>query len=89
MTTPAPKPMPFRKKPVTIQAMQFVMLGKSGKSNYPAIVEWITGNGGKCFVREPHQVIIETLESNHHICSIGDWIIQGVKGEHNLANARS
>lgn len=71
----------YRKKAVTIQAMQFHMLGKSGKSNYPDVVDWITRNGGECFVREPHQIIIKTLESNEFVSSVGDWIIRGVKGE--------
>lgn len=66
----------YRKKPVVINAFQFMRAGytpdwfldelKAGRAWY---------QGGD----EPYYTI-ETLEGNHR-ASLGDWIIQGVKGE--------
>ena len=61
----------YRKKPVVIEAIQF------------------TGNNEECIAFCPTAInpvdnkpslIIPTLEGNH-ICSVGDYIIMGVKGE--------
>lgn len=61
----------FRKKPVVIEAVQFV------------------GNDAECMAFCPIAIdppdtkpilVIPTLEGDH-ICSLGDWIIKGVKGE--------
>ena len=61
----------FRKKPVVIEAIQF------------------TGNDSECIdfcntAIDPKDatpsLIIPTLEGDH-LCSIGDWIIKGIKGE--------
>uniref|UniRef100_A0A6M3JW18 Uncharacterized protein n=2 Tax=viral metagenome TaxID=1070528 RepID=A0A6M3JW18_9ZZZZ len=67
--------MNFRKKPVTIQAIQWD--GKNlnelrmfMKPDYPA-------HGTEAY---PDCLIIATLEGNHR-ANIGDWIIRGVKGE--------
>jgi len=63
--------MKFRKKPVVIEAIQF------------------TGNDRECMLfcptaRDPEDtkpnLIIPTLEGDH-LCSVGDWIIKGIKGE--------
>lgn len=70
----------FRKKPVTIEAIQFI--GTNA-------MEINAFTDGKSFpAREsfsnPHwerkQLIIPTLEGEH-VASYGDWIIKGVKGE--------
>lgn len=60
----------FRKKPVIIEAVQFV------DGNFAAIEEFVGGDaefrGG--------ELIIATLEGPLH-ASDKDWIIKGVKGE--------
>lgn len=62
--------MKFRKKPVVIDAVQF-----NGK-NFDEIETFV---GGDASVKGS-EVIIATLEGAMH-CSLGDWIIKGVKGE--------
>jgi hypothetical protein len=70
--------MKFRKKPVTIDAMQFKTNNDDG-SSMREIEKWITDNGGK--VRNDNtNLYIETLEGTHR-ADVGDWIIRGVKGE--------
>lgn len=71
----------FTKKPVTIQARQFT------NENNQALLDWINGGNQD---REAYELgrgidyenalIIPTLEGDHR-ADIGDWIIQGVKGE--------
>jgi hypothetical protein len=66
----------FRKKPVVIEAMQFV-----GPQTKKDIIEWVNAvsgfqaasDGGDC-------LWIRTLEGDHR-ADLMDWIIQGVKGE--------
>ncbi|WP_257306258.1 PGDYG domain-containing protein [Geothrix campi] len=70
--------MKFRKKPVVIEALQFIdaMAGRS-------ILAWVNSNGGKAMAlgcEEAPEMEIFTLEGNHRAIP-GDWIIQGVKGE--------
>ncbi|MDC9622797.1 hypothetical protein PSI22_14410 [Xenorhabdus sp. XENO-7] len=67
----------FRKKPVVIEAFEF-----RGESNLnPSVPVWFVDavlNGE--IKAEPDHIIIRTLEGNHR-ADIGDWIIQGIKGE--------
>jgi hypothetical protein len=70
----------FRKKPVVIEARQFLgSVDGTGR-----IVDWIRLNGHEAYSMEigpsTHKIVIKTLEGDH-IASIGDWIIKGVKGE--------
>jgi hypothetical protein len=62
----------FRKKPVVIEAIQFT--GKNDKECLSFCP----------IARDPEDdrpnLIIPTLEGDH-LCSVGDWIIKGVKGE--------
>lgn len=79
--------MKFRKKPVVIEAFQFDgdLIDKDGNYYVPvwAQVAFTTGvlfydslpSGGP-----PCELFIKTLEGNHH-ARVGDYIIQGVKGE--------
>lgn len=65
--------MKFRKKPVVIEAVQFV----SGEQNGAFAADVTAGN-----VRYPEDgtMLIRTLEGE--MCAQpGDWIIRGVKGE--------
>lgn len=59
----------FRKKPVVIEAQCL------GDGNSDHLAEWSGGHAMPSGV-----VIIPTLEGDHR-ADIGDWIIQGVKGE--------
>mgnify|MGYP001796408002 CR=1 FL=1 len=71
----------FTKKAVTIQARQFT------NENTQALLDWINGDSED---RESYELgpgidyenalIIPTLEGDHR-ADIGDWIIQGIKGE--------
>ncbi len=71
--------MKFRKKPVVIEALQFT------GQNYEEIKEFCPGiqlysidDDGATYLRA--NPIIHTLEGDH-LCTPGDWIIKGVKGE--------
>lgn len=64
----------FRKKPVTIEAMQIT----SGESVL-SIAEWIN-NPQTGYSTNPPTVWIETLEGRME-GSTGDWVIKGTEGE--------
>ena len=65
----------FRKKPLTIQAVQF------NGDNFQEVAEFL-GPEGKQTPYNPRtsQMFIRTLEGEM-AASAGDWIIRGVKGE--------
>ena len=65
--------MKFRKKPVVIEAVQWI------GSNPSEILEFCQGSAS--YDRNYSEMVIYTLEGKH-IASMGDWIIRGVKGEH-------
>ena len=67
--------MKFRKKPVVIEAMQFV-----GESNVDEVLEWVTRESPQSAVGTSKEIYIPTLEGEM-TASVGDWIIKGVKGE--------
>lgn len=73
--------MKYKKKPVVIDAFQFNgdLLDSRGNYYCPkwAIVAY---EAGIIFFDGPGECFIQTLEGNHHV-SVGDYIIQGVKGE--------
>ena len=66
------RPHRFRKKPVVIEAIHFI------GSNDKQCLQFCPK------ARDPidtkPNLIIPTLEGDH-LCSVGDWIIKGVKGE--------
>ncbi len=66
----------FRKKPVVIDAVQY--LGNGNTSDTPNWL-WDALESGVAFNREG-VMMLKTLEGEH-IVSDGDWIIRGVKGE--------
>jgi hypothetical protein len=66
--------MKFRKKPVVIEAVQWLGTGES----MDAIRDLDTGTRAVDFTSD--NVFISTLEGQM-TASIGDWIIKGVKGE--------
>lgn len=62
--------MKYRKKPVEIEAIQYVSDFDSKElTKFCPILKVIAGD-----------LIIPTLEGNMYV-SLGDWIIKGVKGE--------
>ncbi|MBN9458491.1 MAG: hypothetical protein J0I54_17815 [Bosea sp.] len=69
----------FRKKPVEIEAWQFTLMKDAATQP-----DWLKAAflDGAVFYQggaDPY-LTIETLEGTHR-ASLGDWIIQGVKGE--------
>ncbi|MGI9485437.1 MAG: hypothetical protein ACR2RF_06055 [Geminicoccaceae bacterium] len=71
----------FRKKPVVIEAMQFIGPSIEDLDYLTKFDDWVLANQGdrKCRYMGSH-MIIPTLEGDHKASS-GDWIIRGVKGE--------
>lgn len=68
----------FRKKPVVIEAVQYVF---DGEDVFPdqaqdAIADFMEQN----ITVEGDNIIIPTLEGDHRAAP-GDWIIKGIKGE--------
>ena len=73
--------MKFRKKPIVIEASQWLKMG-----DHPAVEQFpwgraITKAEGYPDYHPLDRGIIMTLEGDHEVCP-GDWIITGVKGEH-------
>lgn len=64
--------MKFRKKPVVIEAEQYV----ASSDTLPFAEQDVLQ-----YDEDMHEQYIQTLENNRHIVSDGDWIIKGVKGE--------
>lgn len=73
----------YRKKPVVIEAVQYVGNGPTGpifqNGENP---EWVCKAmiGGTLFVDTAGRLIVKTLEGDHR-CDPDDFLIQGVKGE--------
>ena len=71
--------MKYRKKPVVIEAVQFLNDDKSYE-----VLHWVNvgqvKNGGQLASWGNGVLIIPTLEGDH-TANVGDWIIQGVQGE--------
>lgn len=79
--------MKYRKKPVVIEAFQYDgdLMDRNGNYRVPVwFVEAFQSGKAKYralkFDEPPCELFIETLEDEHHV-SVGDYIIQGVKGE--------
>lgn len=74
----------FRKKTVVIEAIQYT-------GDWPPIIEWLESLTGTGMAFQPGErppitrnenrsLTIPTLQGDH-LAGVGDWIIQGVKGE--------
>ncbi len=80
--------MKYRKKPVTIEAVKFLGFDSGGAaifdydSNGQGEPGWCWGNwqNGNISYSDKGGLVIKTLEGDH-FASIGDYIIQGIKGE--------
>ena len=78
---------PFRKKPVTISAMQWDGTSEGAQAIIESAKQWLTPKAArKTFVFDNGELIIETLEDGsagqvRHAASQGDYIIRGVQGE--------
>lgn len=72
--------MKFRKKPVVIEA--FPLYPEDGTTRQIPPMWFIEqlGDGGSFKPHADGSLDIETLEGTMH-ASVGDWIIQGAKGE--------
>ena len=75
--------MKYRKKPVVIEARQWLKSGDHPEVRNIAFLDdmYFTGMGGATIVNRDEYGVIGTLESPKHLVSPGDWIITGVKGE--------
>ena len=72
--------MKYRKKPVVIEAVQYLGQGNMADGDVP---EWLWDalkSGVVQATNGTDPFVITTLEGDH-IASPGDWIIRGVKGE--------
>lgn len=72
----------FRKKPVVIEARQFISASPFSEENCD-LMEWIDGNGGDSHITTGEgatALFISTLEGEMR-ADLQDWIIRGVKGE--------
>lgn len=67
--------MKVRKKPVTVDAIQFT------GSNFKELEEFMPDTQGFINEKYPNILTIQTLEGNM-TAQINDWIIKGVKGEY-------
>lgn len=76
--------MKYRKKPVVIEAIK-------NDGTWPPIVQWLQALAGSYFAFQPGtsppvtrnhdgSLSVATLEGAMR-CDVGDWIIQGIKGE--------
>lgn len=68
----------FKKKPITITALLW------DGTNIGDILRWLGAHGGKAKYGADGVLYIKTLEDDNisfHVCSVGDWIIRGIKGE--------
>ena len=73
------KTMQYRKKPVIIEAHQFITNNEPGDVNMNELVEWIMSNGGSAS-HNGTAILINTLEGTM-TANVSDFIIKGVKGE--------
>lgn len=64
----------YRKKPVVIEAMQFL------DSNKNEVFDFVTCGRTGTFERSRPQMRIETLEGPM-LVNLGDWVIKGINGE--------
>lgn len=70
--------MKFRKKPIVVDAVQFVGLGLANPGPLPP---GVCAEGTKLRDCIAHSAHVHTLEGPL-VCSPGDWIIRGVRGEY-------
>jgi hypothetical protein len=74
--------MKFRKKPVVIEAKQWIQMGDHANVE-PLDTDDVKTVGccPTCGCSRKAHGWVKTLEGGHIVCP-GDWIITGVKGEH-------
>lgn len=70
--------MKYRKKPVVIEAFEYMGKDKDILNNIPVWGKTAYEKGILYF--KYNELYVKTLEGNHH-ASVGDYIIQGVNGE--------
>ena len=73
--------MQFRKKPVVIEARKFETNNAADTANMDSLVAWMNaGSAARQAWHNATDIFIETLDGEMR-AEVGDWIIQGVKGE--------
>lgn len=80
-------PQKFRKKPVTIEAMQW----DGTAAGASPIIDWVLSNGGTATYactsdpcsrgEDGHTIAVDTLEGRNLDARSGWWVICGVEGE--------
>lgn len=72
----------YRKKPVEIEAFEFCKDFMKVGANCKGVPDWGISayDDGVIYFDDKDECFIKTLEGDHHV-SVGDYIIQGVKGE--------
>lgn len=73
--------MKYRKKPVIVEAIQFTGTKENLKTLEDFIDRAIITESDFISDNYVDRIEIETLEGNH-VANVGDYIIQGVQGEH-------
>jgi hypothetical protein len=73
----------YRKRPVVIEAMQFVPADDQALDE---LFAWLDANSAAYALTGTWELEIRTLEDGHdgraeHVATAGDWIIRGVQGE--------
>lgn len=74
-STQPPKTKSYRKKPVVIQALQYLGFDENGEE-----CELFIGDSFESHLPSRNQLVIRTLEGDL-TASSGDYIIRGVQGE--------
>jgi hypothetical protein len=94
MTESATTPTRYRKKPIVVEAMQWL----GGAEAATPVIDWVLAAGersaryheyveageddeGKGWPDDPEHLAIDTLEGTMR-ADVGDWVIRGVQGEH-------
>jgi len=75
--------MKYRKKPVVIEARQFTTNNEADNENMERLCDWMNARMPNATMKAWHDntsIFIPTLEGQMR-ADVGDWIIQGVKGE--------
>lgn len=72
------RPLIFRKRPVTVEAMRF-----RGEASWNAIKNWVHENGGATckFISQDYPSVWNVLEKQWIQVPFGHWVIRGVQGE--------
>ena len=71
--------MRFKKKPVEVDAIQFITNNEPDSKNMNELVSWVNTNGGKASHNNTDVLVMTS--KGELVVSVGSWIIKGVAGE--------